>query len=159
MASVKLLFFISQLCNISQDYSLRTAYAVAPHNPLILSPPATNPQTPIHPIFQPGTPPVTPLKCNAIGNHAPAITASIHHLLSSLSSISRIPATAFSSYDLAALFAFKFCASRANLKKSHDTPASQKRYAIAYKRAVPSPTFLALVDRFIVAMNDCGTTP
>lgn len=128
-------------------------YAVAFHSPLILSPPATIPQTPIKPIFHPGTPPVTPLKCSAMGNHADAIAASIHHLRSTLSSSSLTPTSLFSTELLAALFVFRFCASLASLKKSQLTPASQNRYAVVYSLPVVGSL------RFSLAITAGGTTP
>jgi hypothetical protein len=60
--------------------SVHNNYAVLAHSCVTRVLPATNPHNPIQPKFHPGIPPVELLKCNAMGNHALAIIASVHHL-------------------------------------------------------------------------------
>lgn len=108
-------------------------YAVLAHSCVTLVLPATKPHSPIQPRFQPGSPPVELLKCSAMGNHALAIMASVHHLLSNLeSSSSWYSATALPSACILALVArlpLSSCHSLARRRKSHDTPPSHARYA------------------------------
>lgn len=72
------LVFKKERPSSSQDMRFFHDCEVAFHKPFILVDPAISPQSPIHPMFHPGTPVLVP-NCHAIGNHAEAIIKSVHH--------------------------------------------------------------------------------